>query len=223
MYWTSYGALWVCWTSLRLVQPAWLAWFVVLDYLKACCWSSWLDYVLVIVELTRTWSWKLRIVAIFLLFLTLWHVLTHKQADATLASLSILKYEALKWPHRVIRGSKIKSASILFKSMSDRRPWLKNSKNVIILQMRHVVLTLGVVKGQRLVFRLYRGQKIKLLRFSWKWWQIVHLLERIQKKNTLYYLTCQVTEIWCKKSLLPLAEWWPVTFWSKSIWRKYWR
>ena len=68
-----------------------------------------------LVELTRTWSWKSRIVAIFLLFLTLWHVLTYKQADATLASLSILKYEALKWPHRVIRGSKIKSASILFK------------------------------------------------------------------------------------------------------------
>ena len=123
----------------------------------------------------------------------------------------------------VIRGSKIKSASILFKSVSERRPWLKNSKNVIIFQMRHVVLTLGVVKGQRLVFRLYRGQKIKLLRFSWKWWQIVHLLERIQKKNTLYYLTCQVTEIWCKKSLLPLAEWWPVTFWSKNIWRRHWR
>ena len=75
--------------------------------------------------------WKSRIVAIFLLFLTLWHVLTYKQADATLASLSILKYGALKWPHRVIRGSKIKSTSILFKSMSDRRPWLKNSKNVI--------------------------------------------------------------------------------------------
>ena len=106
--------------------------------------------------------WKSRIVAIFLLFLTLWHVLTYKQADATLASLSILKYEALKWPHRVIRGSKIKSASILFKSMSDRQSWLKNSKNVIIFQMRHVVLTLGVVKGQRLVFRLYRGRKIKL-------------------------------------------------------------
>ena len=138
-------------------------------------WTWWIF----IVELTRTWTWKSRIVAIFLLFLTLWHVLTYKQADAALASLSILKYEALKWPHRVIRGSKIKSASILFKSMSDDRPWLKNSKNVIIFQMRHVVLTLGVVKGQRLVFRLYRGQKIKLLRFSWKWWQIVHLLERI--------------------------------------------
>ena len=110
-----------------------------------------------LVELTRTWTWKSGTVAIFLLFLTLWHVLTYKQADATLASLSILKYEALKWPHRVIRGSKIKSASILFKSMSYRRPWLKNSKNVIIFQMRHVVLTLGVVKGQRLVFRWYRG------------------------------------------------------------------
>ena len=91
--------------------------------------------------------------------------------------------------------------------------------------MRHVVLTLGVVKGQRLVFRLYRGQKDKLLRFSWKWWQIVHLLESIQKKNTLYYLKCQVTEIWCKKGLLPLplVEWWPVTFWSKIIWRRHWR
>ena len=134
--------------------------------------------------------WKSRIVAIFLLFLTLWHVLTYKQADATLASLSILKYGALKWPHRVIRGSKIKSASILFKSMSDRRPWLKNSKNVIIFQMRHVVLTLGVVKGQRLVFRLYMGQKIKLLRFSWKWWHIVLLPIGIQKKNSLHYLQC---------------------------------
>ena len=143
-----------------------------------------------LVELTRTWTWKSRIVAIFLLFLTLWHVLTYKQADATLASLSILKYEALKWPHRVIRGSKIKSASILFKSMSDPRPWLKNSKNVIIFQMRHVVLTLGVVKGQRLVFRLYRVQKIKLLRFSWKWWHIVLLPIGIQKKNSLHYLQC---------------------------------
>ena len=140
-----------------------------------------------LVELTQMWTWKSRIVAIFLLFLTLWHVLTYKQADATLASLSILKYEALKWPHRVIRGSKIKSGWILFKSMSDRRPWLKNSKNVIIFQMRHVVLTLGVVKGQRLVFRLYRGQKIKLLRFSWKWWHIVLLPIGIQKKNSLHY------------------------------------
>ena len=146
---------------------------------------------------------KLRIVAIFLLFLTLWDVLTYKQADATLASLSILKYGALKWPHTVIRGSKNKSAWILFKSMSDRRPWLKNSKNVIIFQLRHVVLMLGVVKGQRLVSRLYWGSKIKLLQLSWKWWQIVHLLESIQKKNTLYYLKCQVTEIWCKKGLLP--------------------
>ena len=109
-------------------------------------------------------------VAIFLLFLTLRHVLIYKQADATLASLSILKNGALK---RVIRGSKNKSAWILFKSMSDRRPWLKNSKNVIIFQMRHMVLTLGVVKGQRLVFKLYRSQKIKLLQFSWKWWQMV--------------------------------------------------
>ena len=155
------------------------------------------------------------------MFLTLWHVLTYDQVDATLASLSILKYGALKWPHRVISGSKIKSAWILFKSMSDRRPWLKNSRNVIIFQMRHVVLTLGVVKGQRLVFRLYRGQKFKLLQLSWKWWQIVHLLESIKKKNTLYYLKCQVTEIWCKKGLLPLAEWWPVTFWSKNIWRRH--
>ena len=139
----------------------------------------------------------------------------------SLASLSILKYGALKWPHRVIRGSKIKSAWILFKSMSDRRPWLKNSKNVIIFQMRHVVRTLSVVKGQRLVFRLYRGQKLKLLQLYWKWWQIVHLLESTQKKNTLYYLKCQVTEIWCKKGLLQLAEWWPVTFWSKNIWRRH--
>ena len=145
-------------------------------------------YIVFLVELTRTWTRKSRIVAIFLLFLTLWHVLTYKQADATLASLSILKYEALKWPHRVIRGSKIKSASILFKSMSDRRSWLKNSKNVTIFQMRHMVLTLGVVKGQRLVFRLYRGQKIKLLRFSWKRWHIVPIA--IQTKNSLHYLQC---------------------------------
>ena len=134
--------------------------------------------------------WKSRKVAIFLLFLTLWHVLTYKQADATLASLSILKYGALKWPHRVIRGSKIKSAWILFKSTSDRRPWLKNSKNVIIFQMRHVVLTLGVVKGQRLVFRLYRGRKIKLLQFSWKcsmmpeWHQLVCMSGRVKESET---------------------------------------
>ena len=94
----------------------------------------------------------------------------------------------LKWPHRVIRGSKIKSVWIWFKSISDRQPWLKNSKNVIIFQMRHMVLTLGVVKGQRLVFRLYRGQKTKLLRFSWKWWHIVRLPRGIQKKNSLHYL-----------------------------------
>ena len=62
-------------------------------------------------------------------------------------------------------------------------------KNVIIFQMRHVVLTLGVVKGQRLVFRLYRGRKIKL-RFSWKWWHIVLLPIGIQKKNSLHYLQC---------------------------------
>ena len=47
---------------------------------------------------------KSRTVAIFSLFLTLWHVLTKEQADATQTSLSILKYGALKWPHRVIRG-----------------------------------------------------------------------------------------------------------------------
>ena len=133
------------------------------------------------------WTWKSRIVAIFLLFLTLWHVLTYKQADATLASLSILKYEALKWPHRVIRGSKLKVLQFCLKVC---RPWLKNSKNVIIFQMWHMVLTLGIVKGQRLVFRLYRGQKIKLLRFSWKWWHIVLLPIRIQKKNSLHYLQC---------------------------------
>ena len=69
-----------------------------------------------------------------------------------------------------------------------------------------MVLTLSGFKGQRLVFRLYRGQKIKLLQFSCKWWQIVHLIESIQKKNTLHYLKCQVTKI-CKKGLLPLAEW----------------
>ena len=69
--------------------------------------------------------------------------------------------------------------------MSHRRPWLKNSKNVIIFQIWHVVLTLGVVKGQRLVSRLYRGQKIKLLQFSWKWWPIVLLPIGIQKKNSL--------------------------------------
>ena len=43
--------------------------------------------------------------------------------------------------------------------MSDRQPWLKNSKNVIIFQMQHMVLTLGDVKDQRLVLRLRRGKK----------------------------------------------------------------
>ena len=61
-------------------------------------------------------------------------------------------------------GSKIKSAyKCYLKSMSDHPPWLKNSKNVIIFQMRHMVPTFSDLKGQRLVFRLYRDKKLKLL------------------------------------------------------------
>ena len=112
-----------------------------------------------VVELTRTWTWKSCIVAIFFLFLTLWHVLTYKQADATLASLSILKYEALKWPHRVIRGSKIKSASILFKSMSDRQPWLKNSKNVTIFSNATRDSDVRCCKRSKVSIHIVRGVK----------------------------------------------------------------
>ena len=48
------------------------------------------------------------------------------------------------------------------------------------------------LKSQRLEFRLYRDIEINLLRFSWKWWQIVHLLESIRKKNGLHYLKINV-------------------------------
>ena len=102
---------------------------------------------------------KSRIVAIFLLFLTLWHVLTCKQADATLTSLSILKYGASKWPHRVIRGSKIKSAWNLFKSMSDRRPWLKNSKNVIIFSNATCGSDVRCCKRSKVSIQTVRGSK----------------------------------------------------------------
>ena len=48
---------------------------------------------------------------------------------------------------------------MLFKGMSDHSPWLKNTKNVILFKMRHVVNgSDGNVKGQRLVFRLYRDK-----------------------------------------------------------------
>ena len=56
--------------------------------------------------------------------------------------------------------------------------------------MQRAVLTLSGVKVQRSVFRLYRGKKIKLFRFSWKWQQIVRLPQGIQKKNSLHYLWC---------------------------------
>ena len=79
---------------------------------------------------------------------------------------------------------------MLLQSISNQPSWLKNSKNVIIFQMRHAVLTLSDVKVQRSVLRLYRGKKIKLLRFSWKWQQIVCLPRGIQKKNSLHYLWC---------------------------------
>ena len=48
-----------------------------------------------------------------------------------------LKYGAWKWPLRVIRGLKIKSAWMLHKSMSDHSPWLENSKNLIISNVTH--------------------------------------------------------------------------------------
>ena len=56
--------------------------------------------------------------------------------------------------------------------------------------MRQVVLTLGDLKSQRLVFRLYRGKQMNLLRFSWKWCHIVRLPIGIQKNNSLHYLQC---------------------------------
>ena len=79
---------------------------------------------------------------------------------------------------------------MLLQSISNSPSWPKKSKNVIIFQMQRAVLTLSGVKVQRAVFRLYRGKKIKLLRFSWKWQQIVRLPQGIQKKNSLHYLWC---------------------------------
>ena len=69
-----------------------------------------------------------------------------------------------------------------FKSISGYSPWLKNSKNVIVFQMRSMDPTERGLKGQRLIFRLYRGKEIKLLRFSWKLWHIVHLPIGIRKR-----------------------------------------
>ena len=94
-------------------------------------------------------------------------------------------------------GSKIKSAWILFKSVSDHPRLLKRSKNII--GMRLMVPTFSDLKGQRLDIRLYRYKKIKLLRFSWKLCQIVYLLESIQKKDWLHCLKCEVVEIRWKK------------------------
>ena len=114
------------------------------------------------------------------------------------------------WKIGLLRGSKIKSALILFKSMSDNPTWLKSSKNIIIIifyffffWMRLIVFSDLI--DQRLEFRLCREKKIKLLQFSWKWCQIVHLLESFQKKNSLRYLKFEVIEIRWKKGLLPEA------------------
>ena len=128
----------------------------ILSYRDAKCFNP---YSRVDKEKNELGRWKSRIVAIFLLFLTLWHVLTYKQADATLASLSILKYGALKWPHRVIRGSKIKTAAILFKSRSDRRPWLKNSKNVFIFSNATRGSDIRCCKRWRVSIQIVQGSK----------------------------------------------------------------
>ena len=125
-----------------------------------------------------------------LLFLTLWHV-THKNKLMPLwHHWAFWNTRALKWPHRVISGSKIKSAPIFLKVCKIVGLDTRIPKMHFFFQIRHVVLTLGVINGQRLVFKLNRGQKIKLLRFSWKWWHIVLLPIGIQKKNSLHYLQC---------------------------------
>ena len=62
--------------------------------------------------------------------LTLRHLLTLEQANAFLASLSILKYGSLEM--RVIIGVKIKVLECCLKTISDHLPSLKNSKYVII-------------------------------------------------------------------------------------------
>ena len=159
------------------------------------------------------------------MFLTLWRVLTYNQVDATLASLSILKYGALKWPHRVIRGSKIKSAWIFVQKYVRSLALTQEFQKCNYFSNATCISDVRCCKRSKVSIQIVQGSKFfkvaPIVQLSWKWWQIVHLLESIQKKNTLYYLKCQVTEIWCKKGLLPSAEWWPVTFWSKNIWRRH--
>ena len=142
---------------------------------------------------------------------------------ATLASLSILKYWALKWHHRVIRGSKLKVLESCLKVGQIIHDGQEFQKCNYLLNATHGS-DVKWLQRSKVSIQIVQGSKNKLLQFSWKWWQIVHpLLESNQKQNTLHYLKCQVTKIWCKKVLLPLAEWWPVTFWYKNIWRRHCR
>ena len=84
-------------------------------------------------------------------------------------------------------------------SISNHSSCLQNSKNVFLFSMRPMVLGLWSFKGQRQIQNLYRGEKIKLLRFSWTRSQIVCLHKRVQKNNSLHYLICQVNKIrWFK-------------------------
>ena len=81
--------------------------------------------------------------------------------------------------------------------------------------MRHTVLKLSEVKVQRSVFRLYRGKKLNLLRFSWKWQQIVCLPRGIQKKNSLHYLWCLRHNVFrskCHRSPFSLYRIWQLTW-----------
>ena len=141
--------------------------------------------------------WKSRIVVIFGCF-WLFGMSWHRNKLMPLWNHWAF-WRGLKMTPLGYKGLKIKSASMFVKSMSDHPPWLKKSKNVIIFQIRHMVLMFSDLRSRRLVFRSYRGKKKKLLRFSWKCWQIVRLLEDIQKKNIFHYLKCQFTEMQCKK------------------------
>ena len=62
--------------------------------------------------------------------------------------MELFEIGGLKMAPYSYNGGQNVSAPVLFKSMSDHLPWLKNSKNVIF-QMRHIVpMFSDLLKGQ---------------------------------------------------------------------------
>ena len=66
----------------------------------------------------------------------------------------------------LIWGPKYQGGQILPSSISYHSSCLQDSETIFLFPMRPVVLGLWSFKGQRQIQNLYRGEKIKLLRFS---------------------------------------------------------